>query len=80
MPERKHSFLQEVFPYPFILSIYRILDFWSEIRFRIHIIVIQGQMHPLKKFHKKLTVKGGVGVNPYGQPDCKIPRFFLRLP
>ena len=36
-------------------------------------------MHPLKKYHKKLTVEGGGGVNPYGQPDHKIPRFFLRL-
>ena len=30
--------------HPFILSIYHISDFWSKIRFRIHIIIIQGQM------------------------------------
>ena len=35
--------------HPFTLSIYHILDFWCKIRFRIHIIIIQGQMHPLKK-------------------------------
>ena len=61
------------------LSIYQILDFWSKIRFRIHIIIIQDQMHPLKKFHKKMTVKGGRGVNPYGQPDRKIPVVFVTL-
>ena len=65
--------------YPFILPIYHILDFWSKIRFRIHIIIIQGQMHPLK-ISQKLTVRGGVGVHPYGQPDRKILVFFLRLP
>ena len=37
--------------HPFILSIYHILDFWSKIRFRIHVIIIQGQMHLLKKIH-----------------------------
>ena len=26
------------------LLVYHILDFWSKIRFRIHIIIIQGQM------------------------------------
>ena len=46
--------------HPFTLSIYHILDFWCKIRFRIHIIIIQGQMHPLKKNHKKLTIEGGV--------------------
>ena len=65
--------------HPFTLSIYHILDFWCKIRFRIHIIIIQGQMHPLKKNHKKLTVEGGE-VNLYGQPDRKILVFFLRLP
>ena len=40
--------------HPFILSIYHILDFWSKIRFRIHVIIIEGQMRPLKKIHKKL--------------------------
>ena len=65
--------------HPFILSIYHILDFWCKIRFRIHIIIIQGQMHPLKKNHKKLTVEGGE-VNLYGQPDRKILVVFLRLP
>ena len=39
--------------HPFILSIYQISDFWSKIRFRIHVIIIQGKMHPLKRFHKK---------------------------
>ena len=38
--------------HPFIWSIYhQILDFWSKIRFSIHIIIIQGQMHLLKKIH-----------------------------
>ena len=63
---------------PFTLSIYHILDFWCKIRFRKHIIIIQGQTHPLKNFHKKLTVKGGGwGVNPYGQPDRKILIFVM---
>ena len=43
----------------FTLSIYHILDFCCKIRFRIHIITIQVQMQPLKKYHKKLTVEGG---------------------
>ena len=63
----------------YLSILYHILDFWSKIRFRIHIIIIQGQMHPLK-ISQKLTVRGGVGVNPYGQPDRKILVFFLRLP
>ena len=33
-------------------------------------------MHPLKKNHKKMTVEGGGGVNPYGEPDRKIPVFY----
>ena len=37
-------------------------------------------MHPLKKNHKKLTVEGGRGVNPYGQPDRKILVFFYDFP
>ena len=37
---------------PFIFSIYHILDFWSKIRFRVHIIIIHCQMHPLKKSKK----------------------------
>ena len=32
----------------YILDIIYILDFWCKIRFRIHIITIQGQRHPLK--------------------------------
>ena len=35
-------------------------------------------MHPLKKFHKKMTVKGGGGwINPYGQHDRKMLDLFL---
>ena len=30
-------------------------------------------MHPSEKITKQLTVRGG--VNPYGQPDCKISVF-----
>ena len=33
-----------------------------------------------KKFHKKLTVRGGRGVNAYGQPDRKISAFFFTTP
>ena len=64
--------------HPFTLSIYHILDFWCKIRFRKHIFIIQGQMHPLKNFHKKMTLKGGGrGVNPYGQPDRKKTVIFF---
>ena len=44
--------------HPFILSIYHIMDCWSKIRFRMHIIIIQ--MHPLKK-SQKTDSKGGWG-------------------
>ena len=37
-------------------------------------------MHTKKK-SRKADHEVGVGrVNPYGQPDCKISVFFLRLP
>ena len=44
----------------------------------MHIIIIQ--MHPLKNSQKTDSKGGGGVVNPYGQPNCKIPGFFWRLP
>ena len=61
--------------HPFTLSIYHILDFWCKLHFRIHIIIIQGQMHPLKKKSQKTDHRGGSST-PYGQPGRKIPAFF----
>ena len=45
--------------HPFTLSKYHILDFWCKIRFRIHIIIIQGQMRPLKN----ININKGISQN-----------------
>ena len=45
-------------------------------KYTLIIIINQSQMHPSEKITKQLTVRGGRGVNPYGQPDRKISGFF----
>ena len=59
------------------LSFCHILDIWWKIRFRIHIIIIQGQMHPIKKSHKKLTVRGGGGSTLTVSLTVKYPFFYV---
>ena len=43
--------------------------------FKLCIIIIQGQMHPLKNFTRNYRKD-----NLYGQPDRKIPVFFYAFP
>ena len=53
------------------MIIQKIAFFLCKIRFRRHMFIIWGQKHNLKN-HETVTVRWGVVVNAYGQPDRKI--------